>query len=588
MQFQISTPQTMGAEIAIIESRKASKRMAAQNSDIEPSTKRQKPLHRSVSRTPTPAPAPTHFQTHATTPFGPTPEVTKLTDSSLLPARAQSQTHNTIDLGPASAATKKRKPDGSSVDLTSFQDVNYGSMHPARAPIRNVTDPEPATKNQKLSYANLPSARVRKRVSSEEYDRIHACNLRKRLEGECRRNGHDHHVLDKIPDEILKSDNFDIFKHMLIGFDNQSTAYGATQLDVSPRSGSSAERLKAKIPEIDTRYAPDQDTHNLSYRPPSLNTATQVHPVSCQALLHRTPATSQISRGRLDSGDEAPHSQSVHNTGASPIGEKLSEARSSPSYQSSTSFSINSILRNPVCESSDNKVVHSTSNESSICDVADHTAAAISSQNVSVSSKCDIGPTTAAARLDEITPLSPGSILTDSTTHASPSRIPSVGPPRNLGGRPRGKKPPAAKIPKAPKGPMRFQKTHPVKAAVNFDVWGNILSYCPPNFLLKAREVSSTFRSMLKADSPIWKISRVRHFGHDMPDPPSGLSEPQYADLLTGTGCQVRGCKDTKARKTYWAFQKRLCLECLQQAFRPVRFPNEYSHPHLYFALRFI
>lgn len=577
MQFQISTPQTVGADIAIKESRKASKRMAAHNSDIEPSTKKQKVLHTSLSLTPIPAPAPapahTH-QTHATTPFGPTPEVPKLTDSSLPPARAQSQTHNTIDLGPASAATKKRKPDGSSVDLTSFQDINYGSMHPARAPVQNVTDPEPATKKQKLSYADLPSASIRKRVSSEESDRSHARNSRKRLEGECRRHGHNHHVLDKIPDGILTSDNFDINKYMLtIGSNNQSTAYVAPQLDVSPFSDSSAERLKAETPEIDTRYAPNQDIHGPSYRPPSLNTATQVHPVSGQASLHRTPALSQISTGRLYSGDEAPHSQSVQSTGASPIGGKLNEARSSSSYQNSTSFSVNSMLRNPVCESSDNKVGHSTSNESSNFDVAEYTAAAISSQNVSVSSKCDIGPTTAAAKLDEIAPLSPGSILTDSTTHASFSRT-SVGPPRNLGGRPRGRKPPAPKISKTPKGPMRLQKNRPVKAAVNVDVWENILSFCPPDFLLNARKVSSTFRSMLKADSPIWKISRVRHFGHDMPSPPSGLSEPQYADLLTGTGCQARGCKDTKARKTYWAFQKRLCMKCFQQAFLPVRFPN--------------
>lgn len=588
MQFHISTPQTVGADIAIKESRKASRRMAAHDSDIGPSTKKQKLLHGSVSLTssPAPAPVPAHFQTHTTTHFGATPEIPKLTDSSLPSAPAQKQTHTTNDLESANAATKKRKPDGSGANLTPFHDIKYGSMHPARALIRNVTDPEPATKKQKLSYANLPSARVRKRVSSEESDPINARNWRKRLEGECRRYGYDHHVLDGIPDEILTSDNFDTFKYMrTISSNNHYTAHGAPRLDVSPFSGSSAERLKVETPNIDTRYTLHQDIHDPSYRPPSLNTATQVHPVLGQAFLHRTPASSQISKGRLDPGDEAPHSQSVQNTGASPNGGKLKEARSSPSYQSSTSFSDNSMLRKPVCESSNNKVGHSTSNESSICDVADHTAAAISSQNVSLSSKGDIGPTTAAANLDEIAPLSPGSILTDNSTHASFSRIPSVGPPRNLGGRPRGRKPPAAKIPKAPKGPMRFQKNRPVKAAVNVDVWENILSFCAPDFLLKARKVSSTFRSMLKADSPIWKVSRVRHFGHDMPDPPSGLSEPQYIDLLTSTGCQARGCKSNRVRKTYWALQKRLCTECFRKAFLPVRFPNQYSGFCFYSAL---
>lgn len=569
MQFQISTPQTVGADIAMKEARKACRRRAAHNSDIEPSAKKQKLPHGSTSLTPTPTPAPAHFQTHGITPFGPTPEVPKLTDSSLPPARAQSQTHNTIDHGPASAATKKRKPDGSFVDLTPFQDTSYGSMHPARAPIQNVTDPEPATKKQKLSYANLPSARVQRKVSSEEFSRIHARDWRKRLESECRRLGHDHHVLDQIPDEILTSDNFDVSKHMLaIGSNNQSIAYGAPQLDVSP---SSAESLKPETREINASYAPNQNIHNPSYCPPSPDTATQVRPVSGQAFLHCTPASSQISKGRLDSGDKAPHCQSVQNASASHFSGKLNEARSSPSYQSSP---VNSILQNPAHEFPDNKAGNSTSNESSIGDVADHTAAAISSQNVSLTSKCDIGPTTAAANLDEASLRSPGLVLTDNTTDTSFSRTPSVRPPRNLGGRPRGRKPPAAKIPKTPKGPMRFQKNRPVKAAVNVDVWENILSFCPPDFLLQAREISSTFRSVLKADSHIWKTSRVSHFGHDMPDPPSGLSEPQYIDLLTGTGCQARGCGDKKARKTYWAFQKRLCMKCFQQAFLPVRFPD--------------
>ena len=588
MQFQVSTPQTMGAYIATKESRKASKRKAAQASDIEPSTKKQKLLDGSVSLIPASALAlaPAQSQTDATTSIRPNEEAPKLTDASLPPAPAptqpQIQTHNSIELGPAGAATKKRKLEDSSVDSTQIQDID--------AQVHNVTNLEPATKKQKLSYANLSAAKVRKRILNEEYDRIYARNWRKRLEGECRRRGHDHHILDRVPDPTLLSDSFDLLNYLrTIGSNNQSTAHGAPGLGVDPVDGSSVRKLKAEIPELGTYHVPNQNIRDPSHHLPSLNTAIEIHPVSGQASLHRTPASSPISRGRPDSGDEIPYSQFAQNTSVTascPIGGKLNEAYPSLSYQGSTSsFSVSSTPRILACQSPDHKGGHTTSNESSVRDVADSTVAAISSQNVSVSLDGDIGHDIAAAGSDNIAPMSPGSVLTGNTTHASSSQTLSVGPPRNRGGRPRGRKPLAPKISKTPKGPMRFQKNHPVKAAVNIDVWENILSFCPPDFLLKARTVSSTFLSMLKADSPIWKISRVRNFGGDMPDPPAGLSEPQYADLLTGTGCQTRGCKSKKTRKTYWAFQKRLCMECFQQAFLPVRYLDCYPDRCLCFAL---
>ena len=189
---------------------------------------------------------------------------------------------------------------------------------------------------------------------------------------------------------------------------------------------------------------------------------------------------------------------------------------------------------------------------------------------VSLRSDCEkVDDTTESAGPNHLLPLSRGLFLGDDTSVANTSQIPAVEPVRNKGGRPKGRKPRALKPPKTPKGPTRFQKNHPVKAAVNVDVWGNILLFCPPEFLLKARTISSTFRSLLKDDSVIWKISRINHFGSDMPEPPLGLSEPQYADLLTGTGCQTRGCEFQKTRKTYWAFQKRLCVECFQKSMAP-------------------
>lgn len=62
------------------------------------------------------------------------------------------------------------------------------------------------------------------------------------------------------------------------------------------------------------------------------------------------------------------------------------------------------------------------------------------------------------------------------------------------------------------------------------------------------------------------------NYGPDHPPPPPGLTEQQYADLLVGTGCQNRGCNDKKARKTYWAFQRRWCDSCLKKNVIMVRF----------------
>lgn len=191
-----------------------------------------------------------------------------------------------------------------------------------------------------------------------------------------------------------------------------------------------------------------------------------------------------------------------------------------------------------------------------------------SNQITVIDSIRDAGDTTVDASQDEIAPLSLDVNLKDDNTPASLSRTHSVGPARNKGGRPRGRKPRALK---PPKGPTRFQKNHPVKTTVNMDVWENILLFCPLEFLLKARSISTTFRSVLKDNSLIWKKARLHQFGPDMPDPALGLSEPQYADLVTGNGCQTGGCTSKKTRKTYWALGKRLCIECFQKSFIPPR-----------------
>ena len=475
----------MGAAIAIKESRKASKRKADRASDIEPTTKKQKVLHDSVA--PAAAQAAVQSQGHTTTVSGTNEEAPTLTDACQPPAQIHS--HNATDFGSADDGNKKRKLESSPVDS-----IQVAQVH-------NATDVEPATKKQKLSYANLPSGRVQKSISSEESARTHSRLWRRRLESWCGKRGYDWQLLSRLPDDVLTDPNFQPQEYM-------------DALNVTNKS--LAENLTPASPVAEVHEPAD---------PPYLTN------------------------------------------------EFLNE---------SWSFSsVESTLRNPICDPSDLNVVSDTGDASSdrsafsnsTPNVTNDTAATTLNQNVSVSSERDTGRDT-PPRSEQTAPLSPNSTLRDSYTNVSSSRTPSVDPPRNRGGRPRGRKPRAAKPLKTPKGPMRFQKNHPVKAAVNVDIWENILSFCPPDFLLKARTVSSTFRSVLKDDSPIWKISRVKHFGSDMPDPPSGLSERQYADLLTGTGCQTRGCNSKKTRKTYWAFQKRLCMDCFRQAFLPVRVSN--------------
>jgi hypothetical protein len=111
-------------------------------------------------------------------------------------------------------------------------------------------------------------------------------------------------------------------------------------------------------------------------------------------------------------------------------------------------------------------------------------------------------------------------------------------------------------------GPTSLRKNRAVKAGVHFDIWVKILEYCPPKFLVKAREIDSTFRHILGRNT-IWKRSFQNTYGESCPDPPLGLSYMQYADLVGGFGCQAKGCPKA-ARKIYWAFLRRWCEDCFR------------------------
>ena len=115
---------------------------------------------------------------------------------------------------------------------------------------------------------------------------------------------------------------------------------------------------------------------------------------------------------------------------------------------------------------------------------------------------------------------------------------------KNRGGRPRT----AHLKPRRSNGhAIILRKNNPVITEIPLDVWQNILAFCPLEFLVKARGVSRNFRLALSYEST-WRESRMRNYGPDCPDPPAGFTEMQYADLLTGNGCQTRSCQE-KARK---------------------------------------
>ena len=142
---------------------------------------------------------------------------------------------------------------------------------------------------------------------------------------------------------------------------------------------------------------------------------------------------------------------------------------------------------------------------------------------------------------------------------AALSGSPLPPPPKNKGGRP-----PSQNLKPPPSGPTVLRKSRPVKIWIDMDAWQWIFEFCPVDFLLKARTVCSGFRHALKSPF-IWQKARMNTLSPSHPPCPPDLTEMQYADLLTGLGCQSKGCGNKKARKTYWAFQRRWCDTCLHK-----------------------
>jgi hypothetical protein len=110
--------------------------------------------------------------------------------------------------------------------------------------------------------------------------------------------------------------------------------------------------------------------------------------------------------------------------------------------------------------------------------------------------------------------------------------------------------------------PPRPRKTKVPTKGVDLDCWFTILSFSDPAQLLVMRRGIPSCYYFLRDNPTLWKHSRNYHYGRNLPEPSSELTEFQYADLRHDHGCM--SCRAPNTRKTYWAFLRRWCKTCLQ------------------------
>lgn len=110
--------------------------------------------------------------------------------------------------------------------------------------------------------------------------------------------------------------------------------------------------------------------------------------------------------------------------------------------------------------------------------------------------------------------------------------------------------------------PTRLRVNKQVKTWIPSDIWRQILIHANPLTLFSAQCVNKELRALLQYEGT-WRQCRKNYYDEDIPDPPAGLKELQYVDLLEGKGCM--SCKNPSARRTYWAFLRRWCGACFKE-----------------------
>jgi hypothetical protein len=120
-------------------------------------------------------------------------------------------------------------------------------------------------------------------------------------------------------------------------------------------------------------------------------------------------------------------------------------------------------------------------------------------------------------------------------------------------------RPPAVR--KSQPAPTKFRRGTVLQKQVDLDSWFTILRFSDPAQLLEMRTGIASCYRFLRDNPMLWKHSRDHFYDDTLPDPPSVLSEFQYAHLRHGHGCM--SCHTKSTRKTYWAFLRRWCKNCL-------------------------
>ncbi|MCJ1417207.1 hypothetical protein MMC32_003547 [Xylographa parallela] len=113
-----------------------------------------------------------------------------------------------------------------------------------------------------------------------------------------------------------------------------------------------------------------------------------------------------------------------------------------------------------------------------------------------------------------------------------------------------------------------MKRTKTTLPFLSAEIWSMILSECDPKTLVACKSACSLFYNVLTSRT-VWAASRDKTFAPGCPPPPPDMTDPQYAELTQGQGCQEPVCEDTKSRKIYWAFQMRLCTSCYRKRFCP-------------------
>lgn len=111
--------------------------------------------------------------------------------------------------------------------------------------------------------------------------------------------------------------------------------------------------------------------------------------------------------------------------------------------------------------------------------------------------------------------------------------------------------------------PTKLKVSKPVQAFVPLDVWRIIFDYVDGPTIWKLRNVCTRFKELLSPQNPVvYKTCRINSHGDIREGPPCGLTEFQYVDLLTRSGCH--GCQKKGTTRVFWAFQRRYCSTCIR------------------------